>query len=518
MSTLQRFLAILIADLRERSRATRFWVVLGVVAVVTWWCFPPLDAGYMTVSIGAGVRAHYSSAWVGMVLGLMYATLMSLFGFYLVRGTLVRDFDTRVWQLLVATPMTRHGYLLAKWTSHMLVFALIMAMGLLVGIAAQWWRAEDPRIDLLELIKPVLWLSLPALGVTAMFAVLFDLLPWLRRTGGNVLYFFVWITLFTVTIANIDPQTSEWARRTWVSDPNGMALAIRDLQAHIEIAQPGRKISGLNIGSSIYHGPAILFEWTQWRPRFSDVLGRLLWPLLAMLAVIAMAPLLDWAAARTKALPASAGSSPGRKLHWLDALLRPLDRHPLGTLLAAELKLVLRQRRLWWWLALIVLAAIQIFAPLEALGIACIGAWLISTDVFARGVLRERDSATGALLFTAANARGRLLIVRTVTALVLAIAPVLPALLRLSVSHPPMGIALLLTATSVAIAGLALGALCRNPRPFELMLVMLAYVGVQGQTTLNATLHPAATMAQHAFILPLMSVLLLLVWPRHTRA
>lgn len=518
MNALQRFLAILLADLRERSRATRFWVVLGIVGVVTWWCFPPLDSGYMTVSIGNGVRAGYSSAWVGMVLGLVYSTMLSLFGFYLVRGTLVRDFDTRVWQLLVATPMTRPGYLLAKWTSHMLVFALIISVGLAIGLAAQWWRGEDRHVDLVELLKPVLWLSMPALGVTAMFAVLFDLLPWLRRTGGNVLYFFVWVTLLTVGIAGLDPEKVSWARHTWLSDPSGLALAMRDLMTHLAATRPGVKISGLNIGSSVYSGQAILFDWISWSPRFIDIVGRLLWLLASLVGVLAMSPMLDWAAARTRSLPASAAASPGRRLAWLDRLLSPLERVALGTLWAAELKLVLRQRGAWWWLAMIVLAAIQLFGTLEGLGIACIVAWVISVDVFARSVLRERESGTGALVFTAAGARTRILAVRVLTALALAIVPVLPALLRLASTHPAIGLALALIAISVAIGGLAISALCRNPRPFELLLVMLAYVGVQGQSILNGTLHPLTTTTQHLLAIPVLACVLLLVWPRYSRS
>ncbi len=249
-----------------------------------------------------------------------------------------------------------------------------------------------------------------------------------------------------------------------------------------------------------------------------DIVGRLIWPVLSMLAVMAMAPMLDWAAARTRSVSANAASNPGRRLRWLDAMLRPLDRHPLGSLLAAELKLVLRQRRLWWWLALIVIALIQLFGTLEAVAIACIGAWLISTDVLARSVLRERESGTAALIYTAADARSRLLMVRTLTALALSIVPVLPALLRLLASHPEIAAALLLTAASVAIAGLAIGALCRSPRPFELLLVMLAYAGVQGQTTLNGVLHPEATTSQHLLIAPIVAVLLALVWPRYSRS
>ena len=61
-------------------------------------------------------------------LGLMYSTMLSLFGFYLVRGTVVRDFETGVWQLLVATPMHRAGYVFAKWLSHLGLFALLLVV------------------------------------------------------------------------------------------------------------------------------------------------------------------------------------------------------------------------------------------------------------------------------------------------------------------------------------------------------------------------------------------------------
>ena len=298
--TVRRFSAILVADLRERTRSTRFWVVIALVGLATWWCFPSMDAGYVTVAIGDNVRGIYSSAWVGMVLGLLYSTMLSLIGFYLVRGTLVRDFDTRVWQLLVATPMTRSGYLLAKWASHLIVFASIMLVGLAVGGVAQLVRGEDRAFDLVELAKPVFVLALPALALTAFFAVLFDLLPWLRRTGGNVLFFFVWIFLFVSTTALIDPDKAAWARHTWFSDPNGLALAIRDLQSQLR-GHAGDE----NIGTSALArtpSPASLScsrgrtgtcAGSTWRGAFFGCCCR-------CSASVALAPALDWAAARTR--------------------------------------------------------------------------------------------------------------------------------------------------------------------------------------------------------------------------
>ncbi len=518
MNALRRFRAILIADLRERSRSTRFWVVLALVGIVTWWCFPPSDAHYITVGFGDNVRGIYSSAWVGMVLALMYSTMLSLIGFYLVRGTLVRDFDTRVWQLLVTTPMTRSGYLLAKWVSHMAVFALIMLVGVVVGGIAQVARAEDRALDFVELVKPVVVISLPALAVTAFFAVLFDLAPWLRRTGGNVLYFFVWIFLLAGTGVMFDPGKSEWARDTWLSDTAGMSLAMRDLHAVVATVAPTLKLSDIAIGVSDVAGIPVLFAWTHWNPDVAEVLGRLIWVALSVLGVFALAPTLDRAAARVHDAQAKAGASPGRRLRWLDPLLRPLESTQIGTLLAAEFKLVLRQRSAWWWLALIGLGIAQIVGNRQAIGIAAIGAWLISVDVFARAILRERETGTGPLVFVAAGAVRRLLIARIGVALLLAIGVVAPALLRISVGDPSTALAILATATGIALSGLAIGVLCRNPRPFELLLVALAYAGVQNGGPLAVVARPADALQLRALVLPVMAVVLIALWPRLARS
>ncbi len=517
MEALRRFAAIVLADLRERSRSTRFWVVLGLVGLLTWGCFPGVETGRFTVGFDGDQRATYSSAWVGLVLGLMYSTMLSSIGFYLVRGTLVRDFDTRVWQLLVATPMTRAGYLLAKWTSHMAVFGLIMLVGLAVGAVAQWVRAEDHAFNLFELLKPVVVLALPSLALSAFFAVLFDLVPWLRRTAGNVLFFFVWMFLFAAMGATIDPHKSAWAHATWISDPSGIVMVMRDFSTQLAHSAPWVKVNDINIGVSDHVATLHLFQWQQWLMHARDLAGRGLWVLLSVLGVIALAPALDWAAARTRSAAAGHGANPGRRLAWLNRVLRPLESTRIGMLLAAELKLVLRQRRAWWWLALLIAWGAQLSGNREAIGIGVIGAWLVSVDVFARAVLRERDSGTGPLLFVAAGAVRSLLFARIGVALVLALLSVAPALLSLFATNHVAASALLFAAANVAFAGLAIGIACRNPRPYELLLVVLAYAGVQGHGPLAVLADSPGALQLHALVLPVLIAVVLVLWPRFAR-
>lgn len=511
MAALRRFLAIMLADLRERTRSTRFWVVLALVGAATWWCFPALETGKLAVGLD-GTRGYYSSAWAGLSLGLMYSTLLAWLGFYLVRGTLVRDFDTRVWQLLVTTPMTRPGYLLAKWASHMAVFTLVMLLGLLVGAIAQWAHAEDRSLDVVELVKPMLVLSMPALALTAFFAVLFDLVPKLRRTGGNVLFFFVWLLLFSVTGINMDPSHSEWARQTWLSDPSGMTMVQRNLQVQLARIAPALDAGSMSIGMSTMDDGAKLFAWTRWDIALRDIGGRLLWVLASVIGTLLLAPALDRAAARTLQQNIAANHA-GRRLAWLDRLLGPLERSAWGVLLSAELRLVLRQRRWWWWLALAGAWAVQLFTPAKIAGIAVVVAWMISLDILARGILREREGRTAALLFTASQSMNRLLLARTATALAITWLAVLPMLLRLMASAPTTAAILLLVASNVALAGLALGALCRSARPYELMMAMLAYAGMQGLGPLAVSTVSGTLLAGHVIALPLLVAMLFLLWP-----
>ena len=501
------------ADLRQRMRTPRFWVVVLALGAAMWWCLPPAQADYLTVSVGDGMRGRYSSAWIGMVVALLYSSLLSLAGFYLVRGTVTRDLETRTWQLLVATTMSRGSYLVAKWLSHLAVFALVLALGLLMGLVAQWMRAEDARFDLIELVKPVVLLTLPSLALTAALAVWFDLVPWLRRSAGNALFFVLWLALLGVGVSQAEQAPG--AALPWPGDPHGLLVAEYDLSRAWPLVDSHAEL-GLSIGTQALEGKApTLLEWNAWSVTPATLRARGFWLLLALGLLLAATPLLDRFAAHAGGRAAARTS--GARLRWLEAMLAPLHRTRLGTLVAAELRLVLRPRRLRWWLAMVGLWVAQSVAADKPLVMAMVAAWLLSLDVFARLVLREHDTRTGALVFSAPRILWRLLAARTVVAISLAWVLVLPALLRLAVTEPAGAAAALVGATSIALWGLACGAACRNPRPFELVLLLGGYVSIQGAWLLNALVAPGTTLFWHAAMLPVAATLLAVMWPRLRR-
>ena len=506
MSGLRAVAAILLADLRQRIRTPRFWVVVLVLGAAMWWCFPPASADFLTVSVGEGIRGRYSSAWIGMTVALFYSSLLSLTGFYLVRGTVTRDLETRAWQLLVATTMSRRGYLLAKWLSHLVVFLAVLGGGLAVGLAAQYLRAEDLRLDLVELVKPALVLTLPSLALTAAFAVWFDLVPWLRRSAGNVLFFVLWMMLLSMGLSQ--QGAAAGTELAWPGDLTGLAIAEHDLSRALG---KGAGKLGLSVGTQALEGrPPTLVDWNAWTVTAATLEQRGFWAVLSLALLLAATPFLDWFAARTGERKAAAAS--GARLRWLEMALAPLRRTPFGALVAAELRLVLRPRRTWWWLLLAWAFGAQAFAPEKGLAVAMLGGWLLALDVFARLVLREHATRTAALVFTAPGMRGRLLAARVLVAVGLAWALVLPALVRLAAVQPEAALATLAAGASVALWGLAAGAVCRSARPYELALLCAAYVSAQGALVLNVFAAPATTLSWHAALLPLAMGVLVVGW------
>ena len=137
--------------------------------------------------------------------------------------------------------------------------------------------------------------------------------------------------------------------------------------------------------------------------------------------------------------------------------------------------------------------------------------------MLSRNILREVDNGTGGLVFTAPQLLRRLLVARFATGFGLLVALSLPGLIRLSVTAPMAVIAVLVVCASIASWALSLSAVCRNPRPFELLLLVAAYLSTQSVPIFDISVAPQATAAWHAVLMLPAWVVLAWAWPRLAR-
>jgi hypothetical protein len=496
---LRRFVAIVQADLRERARATRFWAGLALIGGAVWWSFPAAGSSYLILAINGHVRGAYSSAWIGMITAMLLSLWLSLIGFYLVRGTLARDIETRVWQLLGVTNMTRPGYLLAKWCGNMAVLLLVALAALGVGLVKQWTLAEDRTFDLVELVKPVVLIALPALGWTAACAVWFDMLPWLRRTAGNVLYFVLWLLTLGLTVGGLDGRPP--GAGIGVGDPHGMAIfqQAAHRQAGPQLREP--LDAGFCMGCGLGAKPLVLVRWPRWDGAADALPSAAGWLMLALALTAAGAPLLDGAAARTGPARGAAARA-GRPLRWLDRLTAPLRRTRTGALVGAELQRCLRERPLWWWIAQLAAAVAGGAAPAASAALAPVASWMLLLDLYARAAGTEREHRTAPLVFSAASGGRDVLVARWSMLVLLGFVATLPALVRFAFEALPAALALLAATLSLPTLALALGAATRGPRLFEVLMCLGAYLAFSHVPVLDVVADPVWTATLHAALLP----------------
>ena len=490
MNRLRAVYRLALADYLERTRRSSFLIILGLTVVAGYFYLPANSASTktlaFTISFGGPAvwyRGIYNSAWVGTQVALFATLWLSIIGFYLVKNTLDRDLGTGVGQIIATTPLTRTQYTLGKALSN---FAVLATMTLLLALAAgamQLVRAEDTHIDLWTLLSPFMFIMLPAMAVVAALAILFETVGWLRGTWGNVVYFFL--------IAAVIPITA-----TLNTGPAGDLLRsnfpIQQMQMAVNAAVPGYYGNydyGTRFGTTLFH----TFHWggMQWTQEI--VLGRLLWVGIAIVIALGAALFFsrfDPAYERQKQasrmvapefFPASEQELPIPIRDQVHLTALPTQKRALrwGTVLVSELRLLLKGVPWWWFIGAAALIALCLFLPLDiALGYLFPVAWLWSLPTCAALGNRETRHHTEQLVFSTAHPLARQLPMQWLAGVVIALLTAGGMIAHFVLMNDWPGLlALGVGAIFVPALALAAGVWTGNSRLFEVVFVVLWYVG-----------------------------------------
>ncbi|HEY2858590.1 MAG TPA: ABC transporter permease, partial [Terracidiphilus sp.] len=256
------------ADFLERVRRTSFLLALGFSLFLAYAVY----TGQVALEL-ADYRGLPNSAWIGSVIGLVASVWLSLVGFYVVKNSIERDRQTRVGQILAATPLSKAFYTLGKVLSN---FAVLAAMVLVLAVGAVAIQLANPKamhLDLPALLLPVLLFGLSAVALVAALAVLFETLPVLRGGVGNALYVFLWIMLIILGVPPTDPgeKAAYWAP---LKDYTGIGTLMGQMSSRLYSMDPGYK-GGASFTVGNLHPPTKTFLWTGLDWTAPALLGRL---------------------------------------------------------------------------------------------------------------------------------------------------------------------------------------------------------------------------------------------------
>ena len=415
--TLRTLGHLVCADFLERVRRYSFFVTM-LAAVYLGYA---VNAGYIVLLLGK-YRGAYNSAWVGTMVALSAAIFISMVGFYIVKNALSRDRQTRVGQILAATPVGKFSYLLAKTTSNFLVLSAIVAIQVLAAIIFQVLGNETAGVDMGALLLPFALITFPALALVAALAVLFESVRWLSGGFGNVAYFFLVNALLTIPlVGGIEELDFLFIRGVEQSMHEGARAAYPEFDGGFQLHAGPRELAGETANLKIFDWNGI--DWT------AQMLAlRLSWIVCAFLVTLLAVPFFDRfdeaMAGRMKRRrrQAQAGREAGagveaegivpsrERRNLAETVISALTSIPLssrfGRMLIAELRLMLKGVHTVWYLGAIGFIIAGYASPVEVARHELMAfTWIWPVLLWSKMGMRETYFGTAQLIFSAPRIR-----------------------------------------------------------------------------------------------------------------
>ncbi len=495
------------ADFLERVRRYSFLVMLGAVVFLGYQA----AVGNVRIQLGS-YRGEYNSAWIGSMMAIIASFFLSWLGFYLVKGSVARDRETGVGQIMATTPLTRPLYTFGKWLSNFAVLVSMVLILALVGIGIQIFAGESEQLDLAALLIPFLFVALPMLALTAALAVLFETVGFLSGGFGNVVYFFLFIMIFPAfgdTLSKTNPPL----------EPLGIGLLQSSMGAAAKIAYPDYD-GGFMLGSSdtpilgVFHWSGV--DWTG-----DVILKRLLFFGIGVIVALLASNFFDrfdparYKPGRRKRVASLPESEPASAppIQFQPVRLTPLAASASSPtflrVMISELKLLLKGQR-WWWYAIalgLIVASLVNKANVVRSSILPV-AWLWPVLIWSGLGNREIRHNTRQMVFSSAAPLVRQLPASWLAGFLLAVLTGSGVALKLLSAGDGTGLlAWISAALFIPSFALALGIWSNSNKLFEVLYILLWYLAMNKLAVVD--FFGANSSGNVAFFLPFSAALIL---------
>jgi len=492
MDTLRWIYHMMLADLFERIRSPKFLVIIGLAMLAGYAYIPGTDSTTLSIALGPW-RGINNSAWVGTVFGMLTVLIIPVLGYFLVKNAIELDRRTNVGRVIATTPISKPAYVLGKWLSNLATLTVILLILNIMALVMQLVRAEVTQVDLWALSAPIWLMGFPIFALIAAVAVWFESVSFLSGTFGNILFFIGWVLflefiglpgLFEYNIGIIQPH----------NDLLGLSLPLASLQAIGNQIRPD--FAGhFNFGGADYGVIPQVVDWQGVDWTLAYMLDRLSWLTIAIgLSLSAALPFdrFDPALASVS----TADTPLKRFFRRKQSLTEPaflhtkVDLTPLtdqvstsrfGALLIAELKLMFKGKR-WWWYGVAAFISLLGFAGPPG-GKAVTAQLAVLWPVIAWSAMgtREEQYDTTKLLFSAVDPIKSQLLATWLSGVLLGLIATLGVSLRMIIEgQAEFILAFWVAALFIPSLALGLGTISGSPRLFEAVYLIWWFLGANG--------------------------------------
>ena len=472
------------ADFLERVRRYSFLVMLGAVVFLGYQA----AIGNIRVQLG-DYRGEFNSAWVGSMLSIIASFFLGWFGFYLVKGSLARDRETGVGQIMATTPLTRPLYTLGKWLSNFAVLIAMVIILAIVGILIQLFAGESKQFDFVAFLAPFIFVALPMLALTAALAVFFECIGFLQGGFGNLLYFvlFGFILSLAISFGKTNPAL----------DPLGFHILKESMGVAAKAVFPDYGGSFV-LGST---GTPIIgtFPWSGVNWTFNTVLTRFMFIGVGIILALGSSILFDrfdssrrnpgrTKASASRQTPEPATVKQDLPTVQLTPITSPLNGFAFPRLLILELKLLFKGQRWWWYLVAggLFIASLVVNSPENVRSIILPITWLWPILIWSGLGNREMRHNVGQMVFSSASPLTRQLPAIWMSGFLVTVVTGVGAAIRFSIAGDHESLLIWFSAALfIPSLALALGIWSKSSKLFEVLHVSMWYMALNGVNTVD---------------------------------
>ena len=479
MKNIHELKELILGDFRERTRSYSFLLTL----------MGTMFFGYLVITDQYTVRfsdyrGEFNGAWEGTLMAVSCSIMLTIFGFYLVKNSIRRDRLTNVGQTLASGSLTKLTYLAAKALSNCLVLLTMVVILAVCALVMLLLVDAAVNVNPWYLILPFVLIAIPSMTVVAAVAVLFESIRWLRGSLGNVLYLFAAEGMILSGI---------WKQGAF--DIAGIGLFTESAREAVQTTYPGAEHSFImgfvKFDPVIQNLPFKTFAWTgiDWTAEL--LLTRLGLIAVACIAVLIAVPFFDRfdpskEKIRIRRPKKQTKLSPERSTAIIEStrppittLLSPRIRFALHTMISSEIKLMTKGHHWFWYIIAFALLVAQAATPFDVARMYFVPVsvvWYLT--VWSGMGSREQYFNTRELLFSSPHYLTRQFLTVWFSGALVALVAVSGMIVRASIIGDIAYVSALLSgAFFIPSMALALGTISNTKKLFEVIFLMLWYIG-----------------------------------------
>ena len=472
---------VLLTEVRIRLRRLSTLVTLLAMIVLAWMVFEDPATG-SSLLVVEGARVLYTSSALALASVTLFGMLFSMAGFYLVRGRISEDVRCGLGGVIGASKITNSLFLFGRWlggVSYLFVLSMAFMLSIMV---CQVFRGVGP-IEPLIYLQTYALILLPLICFTVSGAILFDSIASLMGKLGDVIYFFIWVSVVAQLglMGEHLSQGSSVVSALMILDFYGLASCMQALNTQLHTAN-------IALGMAVFdpHLAPITLRAELWSAPL--IVVRALSTLLAAcLALPAVWLFHRYSSDKVKFSQASVRRSP---LGVLNAWLRPLSglARPIFTLALkapgvlgqalADIAVILMSAPSAM-LALVLVSVFALFTPIAHVNTLLLPAtaiWgILISDFSTRDFVVGCEDMTGVVL----GGVSRRYLRYVLTSVLLGLLFVGVIVVKMAFSQPFLLLELLIGLLSLSAVAALLGRTSRTSRLFLALFLFWLYIATQ---------------------------------------